>query len=61
MYTSGLFNVVESHLPEAHAFADASQLYISFKPTENANETAAITAMQNCIDDVKINGCLLTS
>jgi hypothetical protein len=45
MYASGLFNVVEPHLPEAHAFADDSQLYVSFQPTENTNETAAITAM----------------
>ena len=53
MYASGLFNVVEPHLPEAHAFADDSQLCVSFQPTENTNETAAITAMQNSIDDVK--------
>ena len=45
MYASGLFSVVEPHLPEAHAFADDSQLYVSFQPTENTNETAAITAM----------------
>ena len=44
---------MEFHLPEAHAFADDSQLYVSFQPNENANESAAITAMQNCIDDVK--------
>ena len=44
---------VEPHLPEAHAFADDSQLYVSFQPNENANESAAIIAMQNCIDDVK--------
>ena len=53
MYASGLFNVMEPHLPEADAFADDSQLYVSFQPNENANETAAITAMQNCIDDVR--------
>ena len=53
MYASDLFNVMELHLPEAHAFADDSPLYVSFQPNENANESAAITAMQNCIDDVK--------
>ena len=45
--------MIQPHLPEAHAFADDSQLYVPFQPNENANETAAITAMQNCIDDVK--------
>ncbi len=28
MYASGLLNVVEPHLPGAHAFADDSQLYV---------------------------------
>ena len=53
MYASGLFNVMGPHLSEAVAFADDSQLYVSFQANENANETAAITAMQNCIDDVR--------
>ena len=44
---------MEFHLPEAHAFADDSQLYVSFQPNENANECDANTAMKNCIDDVK--------
>ena len=42
MYASGLFKGIEPHLPEAHAFADDSQLYVSFQPNENANETAEI-------------------
>ena len=50
---SRLFNVIEPHLPESNTFADDSQLYVSFQPDENANETTAITAMQNCINDVK--------
>ena len=45
--------MMEFHLPETHYFADDSQLYVLFQPNENANESAAITAMQNCIDDVK--------
>ena len=60
MYASGLFNVMGPHLSEAVAFADDSQLYVSFQANENANETAAITAMQNCIDDVR-KWCLLIS
>ena len=60
MYASGLFCVVEPHLPEAHAFADDSQLYVSFQPTENTNETAAITAMQTALN-VSKNGRLPTS
>ena len=34
MYTSTLFKVIERHLPEAHCYADDTQLYVSFKPGE---------------------------
>ena len=51
LYASGVFSVAEPHLPEAHAFADDSQLYVSFQPTDN--ETVAITAMQNRINHIK--------
>ena len=53
MYASKLFSVLEDHLPNVHAYADDSQLYISFKPDAGADQSAAVTAMQNCIDDVK--------
>ena len=47
------FSVLENHLPDAHAFADDTQFYVSFKPDGDTNESTAVTAMQNCIDDVK--------
>ena len=45
-------SVLEDHL-NVHAYADDSQLYTSFKPDAGAHQSAAVTAMQNCIDDVK--------
>jgi retron-type reverse transcriptase len=32
LYVSKLFQILESHLPDAHAFADDNQLYVSFQP-----------------------------
>jgi len=48
-----LFDVVESHLPNFHAYADDTQLYISFKPDGSAAETDAVDALQACIRDVR--------
>ena len=52
--SSKLFDVVESHLPNVHAYADDTQLYISFKPTDgSATETDAVDALQACIRDIR--------
>ena len=40
-------------LPDAHAFADDNQLYVSFKPDSTIDQIAAVTAMKSCIDDIK--------
>ena len=53
MYTSTLFKVIERHLPEAHCYADDTQLYVSFKPGEVNAQDEAIRAMENCIKDIR--------
>ena len=53
MYASKLFSVWEDHLPEVHSYADDTQLYVSFKPNGDADQSSAVTAMQNYINDVK--------
>ena len=32
VYASKLFEIIQAHLPDAHCFADDTQLYLSFKP-----------------------------
>ena len=53
IYASKLFTILEGHLPDVHAFADDSQLYISFKPATMIEQSAAIKAMQDCITDIR--------
>ncbi len=53
LYVSKLFSIVERHLPDAHAFADDSQLYVSFKPDLTCDQLAAVAALQHCIDNIK--------
>ena len=53
LYVSKLFRIVEKHLPDAHAFADDSQLYVLFKPDSRCDQLAAVAALEHCIDDIK--------
>ena len=53
LYASRLFDILESHLPHSHMYADDTQLYLAFKPDDAMNQSNAVTAMQNAIDDIK--------
>ena len=53
IYASKLFKIVEHYLPDAHCFADDTQLYLSFKPLGNTAQADAIQAMEKCIDAVR--------
>ena len=53
LYSSKLFRIIESHLPQAHAYADDTQLYLAFKPGEDTDERLAVDAMEACISDIK--------
>ena len=53
IYSSKLFNIVNRHLPNVHAYADDTQLYLAFKPGNYANETAAVSSIQSCIRDLQ--------
>ncbi|XP_022784544.1 uncharacterized protein LOC111325079 [Stylophora pistillata] len=47
-----LLKIVESHLPNPHCYADDTQLYIAFRPGNDMEEIAALTAMESCITDI---------
>lgn len=49
MYASGLFEVVVKHLTNIHTHANDTQLYVSFRPTSQAN---ADNTIEKCIANV---------
>lgn len=53
IYASKLFEIVKAHLPNAHAYADDAQPYLSFKPYSHTNQTEAVGAMEACIEDIR--------
>jgi len=53
LYSSKLFNIIKDHLPSAHAYADDTQLYLSFKPGSNVDDEQSIAAMENCITAIR--------
>ena len=53
IYSRKLFEVIKYNLPEAHAYTDDTQLYLSFSPDSATNQTAAVVAMERCISDIR--------
>ena len=54
IYTSEVFEILCSHLPSAHVYADDTQLYMSFRPSDGLNALEAVTALENCILHVRV-------
>ena len=45
--------IVQDHLPNAHCFADDTQLYLSFDPNGPTDQAMALEAMERCISDLR--------
>ena len=53
LYVSGIFKIASKYLPFAHAFADDTQLYLSFKPTPSFSQSDAIRSMEECVAEAQ--------
>ena len=53
VYASALFDVVETHLPTVHFYADDSPLYISFSPKAHSGQADAVASIEHCIQVIR--------
>ena len=44
---------IQDHLPNAHCFADDTQLCLSFDPNGPVDQAMALEAMERCISDLR--------
>ena len=44
---SKLFEIVKTHLPDVHCYADDLQVYISFSPNLTSDQLSALKSMEN--------------
>ena len=53
IYTRSLLDVVQDYLPSVHCYADDTQLFVSFSPADVTGHSAAITAIERCIQAIR--------
>ena len=53
-YASKLFEVIKLYLPNAHAFANDTQIYPSFNPDDSLSEVEAVQAVEQCIRTIRV-------
>ena len=64
IYATKLFKIIEHNLPDAHCYADDTQLYLSFTPADGLSSQIVIQAIGRCIEDIRhwvVSDCLLLS
>jgi len=52
IYTQDLFSILGSRFPTSRAYADTTQLCLSFSPNVSTREADDVTAIENCIQDI---------
>ena len=53
VYASNIFEIGDKHNLEIHCYADDSQLYLSFRPNNIANQEPALPRVERCIEDIR--------
>ena len=52
-YLSSLYDIIERHAPSIAGYADDTQLYLSFNPSDPEAENKAVRKIEDCIKDIR--------
>ena len=52
-YLSSLYDIIERHAPSIAGYADDTQLYLSFNPSDPEAENKAVREIEDCIQDIR--------
>ena len=53
MYTKPLGNIIQTHGLDHHLYADDSQSYMAFRPTDDAGATEVLTRVETCLAAIR--------
>ena len=53
IYTTPLGDIIRQHGIDFHLYADDTQLYLCFKPSNSTSKQEAIQRIENCVRDIK--------
>ena len=53
IYTLPIGNIARTHGLNVHFYADDTQLYMAFDPTDHEDTTSVLTRVENCISDIR--------
>ena len=48
--------VIKNYLPQSHAYAADTQLYLSFNPDAASSQNDAVEAMEHCVQAKEVKG-----
>ena len=54
IYTTPLGQIIRKHGLTFHLYADDTQLYIAFKPSEDLSKAEAVSRIEACVSDIRI-------
>ena len=54
IYVADLFQIIENHLPEAQGYVDNHNVYLLFRLIPSTNQTASVTAIDNCVTELRM-------
>jgi len=54
IYTLPIVDIARTHRLNVHFYADDTQLYMAFDPTDHEDTTSILTQVENCISNIRI-------